>query len=136
MRPNDLMVFYLRDPARPTEPILQIGTTKTGAGGRFEWSFIYPNDPRWTSIYGASVIVQSTATGGYVTVPLRVVPGGTIPTVIVPTQPLPTWTPVPTGIIPTPTSPPVIFPTLTQTPNPNEWRGEYYQQSQLAGHSR
>ena len=87
MRPDDLVVFYLRDPARPTEPILQIGTTKTGPGGRFEWSFVYPNDSHWTSITAASVIVQSTATGGYVTVPLRVVPGGTIPTAIVPTRP-------------------------------------------------
>jgi len=40
MRSDDLVVFYLRDPARPTEPILQIGTTETGPGGRFEWSFV------------------------------------------------------------------------------------------------
>jgi hypothetical protein len=133
MRPDDLVVFYLRDPARPTEPILQIGTAKTGPGGRFEGSFVYPSDSRWTSITAASVIVQSTATGGYVTVPLRVVPSTTIPTAIVPTQPLPTWTPVPTSFVPTPTSPPVVFPTLTQTPNPNEWRGEYYNNPNLQG---
>ncbi len=133
MRSDDLVVFYLRNPARPTEPILQIGTTKTGPGGRFEWSFVYPNDSRWTSITAASVIVQSTATGGYVTVPLRVVQGGTIPTAVVPTQPLPTWTPAPTSVVPTPTSPPVIYPTLTQTPNPNEWRGEYYNNPNLQG---
>ena len=133
MRPNDLVVFYLRDPARPAEPILQIGTTKTGADGRFEWSFIYPSDPRWTSISTANVIVQSTATGGYVAVSLRVVPSGTIPTVVVPTREPPTWTPVPTGVFPTPTSPPVIFPTLTQTPDPNAWRGEYYNNPNLQG---
>ena len=51
MRPNDRMVFYLRDPAKPTEPILQIGTTETSAAGGFVWSFTYPNDARWTSIY-------------------------------------------------------------------------------------
>ena len=34
LRPNDLMVFYLRDPAKPTEPILQIGTKQTDASGQ------------------------------------------------------------------------------------------------------
>ncbi len=133
LRPNDLIVFYLRDPAKPTEPILQIGTQQTDAGGRFTWSYTYPSDSRWTTIPAASVIVQSTATGGYLTVPLRVVPSETIPTIIVPTQPLPTWTPVPTSIIPTPTSPPVIYPTLTQTPDPNAWRGEYFNNPNLQG---
>lgn len=133
MRPDDLLMFFLRDPARPTDPILQIGSTKTGPSGRFEWSFVYPIDPRWTTISAANVIVQSTATGGYLTVSLRVVPGGTIPTIIVPTRPLPTWTPAPTSMVPTPTSPPVTMPTLTQTPNPNEWRGEYFNNPNLQG---
>jgi hypothetical protein len=132
MRPNDLVVFYLRDPAKPTEPILQIGTERTDASGRFTWSFTYPSDPRWTSISAASVIVQSTATGGYLTVSLRVVPGGG--TIVVPTRVPPTWTPVPTSMIPTPTSPPVIYPTLTQTPNPNEWRGEYFNNQNMQGY--
>jgi hypothetical protein len=132
-RPNDTLVFYLRDPARPSDPILQIGSTKTDAIGRFSWSFIYPTDSRWTSISAASVIVQSTATGGYLTVPLRVVPPNMIPTVLVPTRAVATWTPVPTSNIPTPTSPPVIYPTLTQTPNPNEYRGEYFNNPNLQG---
>ena len=133
MRPDDLLAFFLRDPAKPTEPILPIGNAKTGPGGRFEWSFTYPNDPRWTSITAASVIVQSTATGGYLTVPLRVVPSQIIPTSPVPTQPLPTWTPIPTGIVPTVTSPPPVAPTLTQTPDPNAWRGEYFNNPNLQG---
>ena len=86
-RPNDRLMFFLRDPARPTEPILQIGTDQDAMpAGTFIWSFTYPSDPRWTSISSASVIVQSTATGGYLTVPLRVVPSTTIPTIIVPTD--------------------------------------------------
>ncbi len=133
MRPNDLMVFYLRDPATPTQPILQIGTTRTGSDGRFEWSFVYPSDPRWTSITAASVIAQSTANGGYVTVALQVIPSTPVPTILVPTQVPPTWTPIPTGIIPTPTTVPVIYPTLTQTPDPNAWRGEYYNTPNLQG---
>ncbi len=133
MRPNDLVVFYLRDPAKPTEPILQIGSQRTDGSGQFAWSFAYPIDPRWTSISAASVIVQSTATGGYLTVPLQVVPGNTLPTIIVPTQAPPTWTPIPTGVIPPPTNPPVIYPTLTQTPDPNAWRGEYYNNPNLQG---
>jgi hypothetical protein len=135
LRPNDLIVFYLRDPAKPTEPILLIGNQQTDASGHFTWSFTYPVDPRWTSISAASVIAQSTATGGYLTVPLQVVPSTTIPTIIVPTQPPPTWTPAPTGVISTPTSPPVIYPTLTQTPDPNAWRGEYYNNPNLQGQS-
>jgi len=134
MRPNDLLAFYLRDPARPADPILQIGTKQTDASGRFTWSFTYPTDPRWTSISAASVIVQSTATGGYLTVPLRVVPSTTMPTIIVPTRDVSTWTPVPTSMIPTPTSPPVIYPTLTQTPDPNAWRGEYFNNPNLQGY--
>jgi hypothetical protein len=132
-RPSDTLIFYLRDPARPSEPILQIGTTRTDMAGRFNWSFVYPTDPRWTSLSAASVIVQSTASGGYLTVPLRVVPSSTVPTIIVPTQVIATWTPVPTSAIPTPTSPPVIYPTLTQTPNPNEYRGEYFNNPNLQG---
>ncbi len=133
MRPNDLMVFYLRDPAKPTEPILQIGSTKTGADGTFTWSFTYPSDPRWTTITTASVIAQSTVTGGYIADSLTVVPSSTTPTVVVPTREPPTWTPIPTGIPPVPTNPPVIYPTLTQTPDPNAWRGEYYNNPNLQG---
>jgi len=109
LRPNDLMVFYLRDPAKPTEPILQIGSTQTDSAGRFAWSFTYPSDPRWALIPNASVIVQSTATGGYLTVPLKVVPTGTIATSTVPTVAPPTWTPAPPVIILTPTPLPVSY---------------------------
>ncbi len=133
LRPNDLLAIFLRDPARPSEPILQIGTTRTGVDGRFTWSFTYPTDPRWATLTSASVIVQSTATGGYITVPLRVVPSSGNLTIIVPTKPLPTWPPAPTGVLPSPTSPPVLMPTLTQTPNPNEWRGEYFNNPNLQG---
>ncbi|CAG0926651.1 beta-glucosidase [Thermoflexales bacterium] len=133
LRPNDLMVFYLRDPAKPTDPILKIGSVQTDPAGRFAWSFTYPADPRWALIPNASVIVQSTATGGYLTVPLQVVPTGIVATGTVPVGVLPTWTPIPTGIIPTPTSPPVIYPTLTQTPDPNAWRGEYFNNPNLQG---
>jgi antitoxin component of MazEF toxin-antitoxin module len=132
-RPNDTLMFYLRDPARPNEPILQIGSTRTDAVGRFSWPFTYPTDPRWASLTSASVIVQSTATGGYLAVALRVVPSSSVPTTIVPPIELATWTPVPTSMIPTPTSPPVIYPTLTQTPNPNEYRGEYFNNPNLQG---
>jgi hypothetical protein len=132
-RPADALVFFLRDPAKPSEPILQIGTTRTDVAGRFTWSFTYPTDPRWSSLAAASVIVQSTATGGYLTVPLRVVPSSIVPATAVPPIELATWTPVPTSVLPTPTSPPVTMPTLTQTPNPNEWRGEYFNNPNLQG---
>lgn len=134
-RPNDRIVFYLRDPAKPTEPILQIGTTDTNAAGSFVWTFTYPNDVRWTSISAASVIVQSTATGAYQTVNLTVVPGVNQPTIVVPTQQPPTYSPPPTAVPPMPTFTPVPFPTATQTPDPNMWRGEYYNNPNLQGAS-
>jgi hypothetical protein len=132
-RPNDRIVFYLRDPAKPTEPILQIGTTDVSAAGSFVWTFTYPSDPRWTSISSASVIVQSTATGAYQTVNLTVVPGTTAPTIVVPTREPPTPGPQPTAVPPLPTWTPVPFPTATQTPDPNMWRGEYFNNPNLQG---
>ena len=132
-RPNDRIVFFLRDPARPTDPILQIGTTDASSGGTFVWSFNYPNDARWTSISNASVIVQSTATGAYQTVNLTVVPGTGAPTVVVPTREPPTAGPPPTAVPPVPTITPVPFPTATQTPDPNMWRGEYFSNPNLQG---
>lgn len=132
-RPNDRIVFYLRDPAKPTDPILQIGTADTAASGSFVWTFTYPADPRWTSISNASVIVQSTATGAYQTVNLTVVPGSNVPTVIVPTREPPAPGPTPIVIQPTLTFTPAPFPTATQTPDPNMWRGEYYNNPNLQG---
>jgi hypothetical protein len=132
-RPNDRVVFFLRDPAKPTEPILQIGTTDVNAAGSFAWTFTYPNDARWTSISAASVIVQSTATGAYQTVNLTVVPGTTSPTIVVPTHEPPTAGPQPTAVPPLPTFTPVPFPTATQTPDPNMWRGEYFNNPNLQG---
>ena len=127
-RPNDRVIIYLRDPSQPSQPILQIGTTETSGSGSFAWSFTYPNAPPWNSLTRASVIVQSTATGGYVTVGLTVVSSTTpvTPIVVTPATPQiltpppipPTWTPAP-------------LPTLTQTPDPNQWRGEYYNNPNL-----
>lgn len=132
-RPNDRVVFFLRDPSKPTEPIVQIGSTDTSSAGSFVWSFTYPNDPRWTSISSASVIVQSTATGAYQTVTLTVVPSSAGPTVVVPTlePPIPSATPI--VIQPTATFAPPPNPTATQTPDPNAWRGEYYNNPNLQG---
>ena len=128
-KPDERGVFYLRDTSRPTEPILQIGTTTATPQGTFDWSFIYPADERWTTITTASVIVQSMATGAYLTTDLTVVPAGTL----VPTRMPPTSGPIVVTIPPltwTPT-PSAAQPTLTQTPNPNEWRGQYFNNPNL-----
>jgi hypothetical protein len=136
-QPNDRVVFYLRDPARPADPITQLGTTTVLPQGSFAWSFNYPSDPPWTTLTSASVIVQSTATGGYLTVPLIVV----VPTRAVTVT---TFTPTPPGFVtpvptilpvqPTPTfPPPPPLPTPTQTPDANQWRGEYFNNQNLQG---
>ncbi len=133
-KPNEQVVFYLRDASHPTQPILQIGTTQVTPQGTFEWSFIYPADPQWTSITQASVIVQSLATGAYYTTDLNVVPAGFItPTILVPTHAPPTAGPVVTIPPQPPTWTPIapVQPTLTQTPNPNEWRGQYFNNPNL-----
>jgi hypothetical protein len=127
-RPNDRVIFYLRDPSQPSQPILQIGTTETSGTGSFAWSFTYPSVPPWTTIARASIIVQSTATGGYVTVGLTVA-NVLVPTVSGPT-PLATVLPVTPPPVP-PTWTPAPMPTLTQTPDPNQWRGEYYNNPNL-----
>jgi LysM repeat protein len=90
-RPNEQIVFYLRDASRPAEPILQIGNTQASLQGTFEWSFIYPSAAPWASLTNASVIVQSLATTAYFTTDLTVASAGILtPSIVISAQAPPT----------------------------------------------
>jgi len=90
-KPNEQLVFYLRDASRPTQPILQLGKIQASQQGTFEWSFTYPSAAPWASITNASVIVQSAATKMYFTTDLTTMPADfPTSTTIIPTRILPT----------------------------------------------
>lgn len=89
-KPDEQLVFYLRDASRPTQPILQIGNTQTSPQGTFEWSFTYPSTAPWAGITRVSVIVQSVATKAYLSTELTIVPGLFTPTIMLSTPMLPT----------------------------------------------
>lgn len=155
-QPNEPVTVYLRDPQRPTDPILQIAKSNAASDGSLLVSFVYPVDARWAALRRADVIVQSGLTGSYTFVPLNVnpqvipaTPGG-----IGTLAPMPTLTPFPTFAPPSPpptfaasTPLPTIAPPATWTPLPptwtpvppsptpiiTDWRGEYFNNNTLAG---
>ncbi len=155
--PNDQVTVYLRDPARPSDPILQVARGVIFSDGALVVQFSYPVDPRW-DLPRMEVIAQSAASGGYVTTALSVqTPSGSpAPTSIgIGTRlPMNTLTPVPSNLPPsltptptatptttptpsiTPTSPPTntpLPPTVTPTPIITDWRAEYYGNTDLQG---
>ena len=138
---NDPVTIFLRDPARPSDPILQVNKATVSGNGLLSTEFLYPRDARWASLAHVDVIVQSSTTGAYWTASLTVLPGGVIITpppgntapapgvtpppasTSVPFTPPPfaTWTPLPTLALPTgsATTAPVVtvaLPTNTSTP--------------------
>jgi len=96
--------------------------------------FIFPSEARWAGLTRVLVSVQSTTTGDEVFVPLRVSPTSQTPT-LTPTVVYltPTLTLVAT-VTPIPSATPMPFVQPTATPTPVEgWRGEYYDNRNLAG---
>ncbi len=136
---NDPVTIFLRDPARPSDPILQVNQATVSSNGLLSAQFVYPGDGRWANLTRADVIVQSASTGAYWTAGLSVQPAGGI--IVTPpgnSTPLPmitpppltpppfaTWTPLPTGatlLPPTssaPTSSVVTVPPPTNTSTPS-----------------
>ncbi len=156
---NDIITIYLRDPLKPSDPILTVARATAGNDGTLVTSFAYPTSPRWASLTNVDVIAQSATTGLYVTAPLNVQSGfgvTTEPTMIgigtrlpmatltpvpptAPPAPSATWTPTPSitptpspTLTPTDTATPAP-PTLTPTPNITDWRGEYFDNANLLG---
>ncbi len=128
--PHDTIEVFLRDPARPADPVLPLGSGAANADGVVAVAVTYPTDPRWASLTQAEIILQAQSTGAYVSAPLEVQPLIVEPTetpVIVPTRVPPTATPVP------PTATPTHVPPTATSPTYPDWRGEYFANTQLAG---
>jgi hypothetical protein len=156
-QPNEPVTVYLRDPQRPTDPILQVARGSAANDGTLVLSFVYPLEVRWAALPRADVIVQSGLTGAYTYVPLNVTPQtgpvtplptpiglGTrvpmatltpFPTFAPPTPPPtfapPTWTPLPPTWTPLPPTWTPVPP--SPTPAITDWRGEYFNNNSLAG---
>ncbi len=120
--PNDPVTIFLRDPARPSDPILQMNKATVSANGLLSIDFLYPRDGRWPGLVRADVIVQSASTGTYWTVGMAVQPVGVsaTPPPVTPGDigtrlPMATLTPppAPTGVPPTAPAP---FATWTPPP--------------------
>ncbi len=139
LTPNDLVTAYLRDPSKPSDPILLVGKGTVSINGLLSIGFSYPTESRWATLSRADVIVQSSSNGTYWTVGISVQPSGGSGVVTLPPQsatplggigtrlPMATLTPPrpvnPTLIIPSVTPfatwtllPPTVSPTISPTP--------------------
>ncbi len=132
---NESVTIFLRDPAKPSDPLAYLGASQADANGLVVASINYPTDPRWANLTQVDVIIQSQSSGVYAAVPIGIQsPSAT---------PYPSLTPVPTRVPPTalpPTSTPtavlptVTWPTATPTrPSYPDWRGEYFANALLLG---
>lgn len=139
--PADEVFAFLRDPQKPSDPILPIGSAKVGGDGTFALTANFPTEARWTTLAAVDVIIQSGGSGAYYATPLTIVPATatlppTQPPILIPTRVPPTFTP--TSVPPTWTRVPPL-PTATRLPPTatplvfTEWKGEYFANVQLAG---
>ena len=70
--PSDTVAIFLRDPARPSDPIMSLGASQVTADGRFSATLSYPTDVRWATLPKADIVVQSASTGLYITTSLSI----------------------------------------------------------------
>ncbi|MBI5564883.1 MAG: hypothetical protein HY870_08315 [Chloroflexi bacterium] len=116
--PNDPVTIFLRDPARPSDPILQVNKAMVSASGLLSADFPYPGQGRWAGLVRADVIVQSASTGAYWTAGMAVQSSGVIGTPA-PVTPDGIGTRLPMATLtPPPIAPVTIAPFATWTPQP------------------
>ena len=116
--PNDPVTIFLRDPARPSDPILQVNKATVSANGLLSAAFAYPAQGRWAGLTRTDVIVQSAGTGAYWTAGMAVQPSGVIGTPA-PVTPGGIGTRLPMATLtPPPIAPVTIAPFATWTPQP------------------
>ena len=133
--PNEAVTILLRDPAKPGDPLLFLGTGQADANGLVVVNVTYPTDPRWANVAQVDVIIQSQSSGVYASITVGIqAPTATpypsltlVPTRVPPTAPPPTATP--TRVLPTATRP-TATPTRPAYP---DWRGEYFANTMLVG---
>ena len=134
LTPKDKVTVFLRDSARPEDPILPLGSGEVNADGVVAITVNYPTDPRWASLTRADIIMQSQSTGAYVSAPLEVQPLAAEATATPTEAPTPVPTSVPPTAVPT-RVPPTAIPTRMPPTQPAypDWRGEYYANTLLTG---
>ena len=132
--PDEAVTVFLRDPGKPSDPLVWLGQGQANADGMVVVNVTYPTDPRWANLKQVDVIIQSQSTSVYVSTSITVQP--------IPATPFPSLTLVPTRVPPTASftdTPTRMPPTVTYvTPTPTrpaypDWRGEYYANALLLG---
>lgn len=127
--PDELVYIYLSPPLQREEAYAYEGAL-VGADGTFAVSILFPDDPKLLS-RGTVAVVARSESGREAAAPfrIRVSPTATpAPTA----SPSPTKTPTPTPTAqPSPTS--TAAPTQAATPTFTGWKGEYFQNPDLAG---
>ena len=131
-KPGETVYIYLSPPVVQEEAVVYEGS-EVDPDGAFVVSVVFPNDPRLLD-RGTVAVVARSDSRREVSAPFRL----RRPT---PTPPAPTATATPAPTVqPTATStftPPPPTPTLSPTPEPTRtftgWRGEYYDNPNLAG---
>ncbi len=157
-QPGISVNIYLDDPANPDSARALLGATTVRDDGGFVIAINIPNYAPWSELEAVLVTAESPMTGarasagflltGVPTVtPVEPSPTPVPPTptplpptpTTVPMTPTPTFTPLPptpTPIPRLPTETPLPSPTPTHTPVITEWRGEYFDNPNLAGPPR
>ncbi len=133
--PNEAITAFLRDPAKPSEPLLFLGNGQADANGLVVVNVNYPTDRAWAQVKQVDVILQSDTTSVYVSATIKVLPPPptTIPSLtLVPTRVPPTVTLTPSATFRPSATPTRPSPTATAPVYP-DWRGEYYSNALLQG---
>lgn len=132
--PHEAVTVFLRDPAKPSDPLVWLAEGQANADGMVVVNVNYPTDPRWANLNQVDVILQSKSTSVYVStsISLQSNPATSIPSLTsVPTHAPPTGSASATStrVAPTATR---VTPTSTRPAYP-DWRGEYFANTLLLG---
>jgi len=140
-KPADLVFVRLDDPVSGDRTYAYTSAVVTD-NGVFATSFNFPPDEQWANLATVMITAWSPASDDEVSVEFDVLPEEPTATPVPTQTPSPTVTPLPTDTptntpTPAPTSTPTMTPTpsptLTPSPTPQAWRGEYYDNRNLAG---
>ncbi|HZY43785.1 MAG TPA: PA14 domain-containing protein, partial [Anaerolineae bacterium] len=131
---GEKVTIFLRDPSKPTDPIMALGSGQASNDGTLAVTVAYPTDPRWAKLNKVDVIVQYATSGAYYVTSINVQSQIAMATSTAPPIPSATSTLIPPTKTPTrvpPTSTRVL-PTATPVVI-TDWRGEYYPNQTLTG---
>lgn len=148
---GDTVFISLENPLDSQKPQTALASAKVTEQGQFVVSFTFPADAYWTNLPQVLITAQSPATGQKVSQEFRILGASPVPPTFTPEPSLtPTPAPLPPTPVPAVTLPPPPLPTPIPTPIPvpptatpvppptpvieiQNWRGEYYANTDLAG---